>query len=133
MDTRLSVSLPPTAALALASNPVFHAHTKYIEVDYHYVREKVLDRDISIKFISMQDQVADVFLKSKLMVISSSSAAGADSAEVDDDEVKDQVIAANARKSNRADNIVEAVVDDSEIQTQDNAIEFNCSIYFLVN
>ena len=25
------------SALALASNPIFHAHTKYIEVDYHFV------------------------------------------------------------------------------------------------
>jgi hypothetical protein len=68
------------SALALASNPVFHARRKHIEVDYHFVREKVLNRDIIIKFISTQDQVADIFtkglpstrflaLKVKLMVI----------------------------------------------------------------
>jgi hypothetical protein len=68
------------SALALASNPVFHARTKHIEVDYHFVREKVMNRDVLIKFISTNDQVADVFtkgltssrflsLKSKLRVV----------------------------------------------------------------
>ena len=64
------------SALALASNPVFHARTKHIKVDYHFVREKVLNREILVKFISTVDQVADIFtnacfahLTSKLMVI----------------------------------------------------------------
>lgn len=39
------------SALALASYPVYHAHTKHIEVDYHFVREKVVNRDIAIKFL----------------------------------------------------------------------------------
>jgi len=51
------------SALALASNPVYHARTKHIEVDYHFVREKVLNKDISISFISIADQIADIFTK----------------------------------------------------------------------
>lgn len=30
------------STLALASNPIFHARIKHIEVDYHFVREKIL-------------------------------------------------------------------------------------------
>lgn len=43
------------SALALASNPVFHACAKHIEVDYHFMREKVINGDILIKFISTHD------------------------------------------------------------------------------
>jgi len=50
-------------ALALASNPVYHARTKHIEVNYHFIREKVLNGDISIKYISTHDQLADIFTK----------------------------------------------------------------------
>jgi len=66
---RVPLPLPPVvwcdnvSALALASNPVYHARTKYIEVDYHFVREKVLNKDISISFISTADQIADIFTK----------------------------------------------------------------------
>jgi hypothetical protein len=43
------------SVLPLASNPVYHARTIHIELDYHFVREKVLNRDILIKFISTND------------------------------------------------------------------------------
>ena len=54
------------SALAIASNPVFHARTKHIEVDYHFVREKVLRCDLMLKFISTHDQLADLFTKGLL-------------------------------------------------------------------
>ena len=49
------------SALAIASNPVFHAWTKHIRVDYHFIREKVLRRVLLVKFITTHDQLADIF------------------------------------------------------------------------
>jgi histone deacetylase 1/2 len=51
-------------ATYLSANPVFHARTKHIEVDYHFVRERVARRLLNIRFIPSGDQVADDFTKS---------------------------------------------------------------------
>jgi len=51
------------STLAIASNLVFHAHTKHIEVDYHFVRERVLRHVLQVKFIASQDQLADILTK----------------------------------------------------------------------
>ncbi|XP_070020020.1 secreted RxLR effector protein 161-like [Nicotiana sylvestris] len=52
------------ASHLIASNPVFHERTKHIEIDYHFVREKILSADIATKFVKSNDQLADIFSKS---------------------------------------------------------------------
>lgn len=52
------------SALALSAIPIFHARTKHIEVDYHYIRESVTSRAISIRHVSTNVQLADIFTKS---------------------------------------------------------------------
>jgi histone deacetylase 1/2 len=51
-------------ATYLSVNQVFHARTKHIKVDYYFVRERVSQKLLDIKFISSGDQVADGFTKS---------------------------------------------------------------------
>jgi hypothetical protein len=50
-------------ATYLSENSVFHAQTKHIEIDFHFVREKVALGTFEVKFISSDDQLAHVFTK----------------------------------------------------------------------
>ncbi|KAH7843176.1 hypothetical protein Vadar_013578 [Vaccinium darrowii] len=51
------------SALALATNPVFHAHTKHIEVDFHFVREKIALKQLHVRHVPSDFQIADIFTK----------------------------------------------------------------------
>ena len=44
----------------LSASLIFHARTKHVEVDYHFVRDRVANKEIQICFISSKDQLVDV-------------------------------------------------------------------------
>ena len=68
-ELHISLSSPLTlwcdnlSAISLASNPIFHARTEHIEIDYYFIREKVVNKDIVVRFINTRNQVADIFTK----------------------------------------------------------------------
>ncbi|KAK6158684.1 hypothetical protein DH2020_005998 [Rehmannia glutinosa] len=51
------------SATALAANPVFHARTKHVEIDVHFIREKVLAKEIDVGFVPSEDQITDLLTK----------------------------------------------------------------------
>ena len=51
------------AAIYIAKNPVFHERTKHIELDCHFVREKLMAGLISLHHVSTTHQLADILTK----------------------------------------------------------------------
>ncbi len=51
------------SSILLVNNSIYHARTKHIEVHYHFIRKKVLAKEIDPIHVSTKDQVADIFTK----------------------------------------------------------------------
>ncbi|GJT94095.1 cysteine-rich receptor-like protein kinase 8 [Tanacetum coccineum] len=51
------------STIALANNPIHHARTKHIEIDCHFVRDKIKEGHIQPCFISTKSQIADILTK----------------------------------------------------------------------
>ncbi|KAL4348689.1 hypothetical protein GQ457_17G010100 [Hibiscus cannabinus] len=51
------------SAQALAKNPISHDRSKHIDTIYHFIREHIANKEVELKFVKTQDQVADIFTK----------------------------------------------------------------------
>jgi len=47
----------------IAANLIFHERIKHIEVDYHFIQEKIQVKEIKTPFVKSGDQLADIFTK----------------------------------------------------------------------
>jgi hypothetical protein len=50
-------------SIALAKNPKHHSRTKHIDVQHHFIREKMEEEVINLTYCPTQDMVADVLTK----------------------------------------------------------------------
>ncbi|OIT04500.1 putative mitochondrial protein, partial [Nicotiana attenuata] len=50
-------------AIHLAHNPVFHSRSKHVALDYHFIREKINQGDLTVSHVPTSQQLADIFTK----------------------------------------------------------------------
>jgi len=49
--------------IALSDNPVHHRRTKHIDIRYHFIRERVTSKEIELKYVPTEHQLADLLTK----------------------------------------------------------------------
>ncbi|KAM2554831.1 hypothetical protein TB2_018921 [Malus domestica] len=68
-DMSLSSSVTPLlhcdniSTMALATNPILHSKAKHIEIDCHFVHERVQQGTILLQFVASSNQFVDILTK----------------------------------------------------------------------
>ena len=63
-DEQMKLIYDNQVVLHIASNPFFNERTRHIEVDCHFIREKIASECVAISFVNSNDQLANIFTKS---------------------------------------------------------------------
>ena len=52
-----------TSGINLGKNLILHSRTKHIDIKHHFLHDHVQKDDICLKFVKMNDQLANIFTK----------------------------------------------------------------------
>ena len=63
VDTATIIYCDNVSAVYLSENPVHHGRTKHVELDVHFVREKVAVGDVRVLHVPTRQQLADIMTK----------------------------------------------------------------------
>ncbi|KAL8118242.1 hypothetical protein AgCh_015962, partial [Apium graveolens] len=63
IGTSIKIMCDNQSAIAIAKNPVHHDRTKHVEIDRHFINEKIESKIISLNYVPSKQQAADILTK----------------------------------------------------------------------
>lgn len=52
-----------SSVINISINPFMHSREKHIAIKYHFLREKVDDKEVKVEYVGTSEQVANIFTK----------------------------------------------------------------------
>jgi hypothetical protein len=62
-DDPIPIYSDDTSAISISKNLVMHSNTNHIPIRYHFLREKVSEKNIKVEYMGTKEQVVDIFTK----------------------------------------------------------------------
>lgn len=63
MSSPIVLYIDNQSSIKLIRNPEFHKRTKHIDIKFHFIREKIENSDINVKYVCTENQLADLLTK----------------------------------------------------------------------
>jgi len=63
LDQQMKLLCDSQAAMHIAKNPVFHERTNHIEIDCHFLHERLISADLVLSYLPSNQQPVDIFTK----------------------------------------------------------------------
>jgi hypothetical protein len=62
-ERSIEIYVDNSLVIALTKNLVFHDRNKHIDTRFHYLRDYITNKEVEVKYMKTQDQVANIFTK----------------------------------------------------------------------
>jgi hypothetical protein len=62
-DEPIPIYCDNKSAISISKNPVMNSKTNHIPIKYHFLREKVAEKNIRVEYVGTKEQVEDIFTK----------------------------------------------------------------------
>lgn len=59
----ISILCDNTSAISISKNHVMYSKTKHIPINYHFLRQQVLEKMVKLECVSSKEQVVGIFSK----------------------------------------------------------------------